>query len=214
MHKSYKNRADKRQPKQPDQRKILSSTWNTRSQSIPKSLVLNKANIPYDFIRDIYGPVATTSTSVATAGTIQFYLNILNDYANFTNLFDQYRITSIEICLWVVGDTSAETGLISTVVDYNDATNLLSHAAAGEYDNVVTTPLTVGHFRKFTPGVSNAVYLSGVSTGYSLVEAPWLDCSGSSGVPHYGVKYICDVTTSARQIMSRIRYHVQGKNLR
>jgi hypothetical protein len=114
----------------------------------------------------------------------------VTDYTDLTGLFDQYRCTRVQA--WLVPrigpaqiTSAANTGLIASVVDYDDLSTP-SFNQLLEYRNVLVGPGSRGHYRDFKPHVAVAAY-SGSFTSYGNVEDLWIDCS-SPGVQYYGVK--------------------------
>ncbi len=52
---------------------------------------------PYRFVRSAFFATITGSTTVDTLGAFKFTLADLPDYGEFTNLFDQYRISALNL---------------------------------------------------------------------------------------------------------------------
>lgn len=143
-----------------------------------------------------YESCFTTSTTLFVNAGFSFALNGISDYTTLSNVFDQYRIRTIEV--WFVpkfGSTQGHTGEIYSVVDHDDATALTVKTDYLEYTNVMVSPQTYGHYRRWAPGVATAAF-NGSFGGYANVTSPWLDCASSS-VQHYGLKFGSDPTTAA-----------------
>jgi hypothetical protein len=140
--------------------------------------------------------VAQTATTPSYSATFNAFSQ-LDQYATFAALFDQYRITRVDLefrpaytanslSLSFGGATPAVCPLIYVVVDYDDATTPASLAAFRQYENC-----QVHQYESFTisyvPHAAVCAYASGTFTSYANVTSPWIDCS-SIGVQHYGWK--------------------------
>jgi hypothetical protein len=170
----------------------------TMGQAIPG---LNRRvsldNIPYRHVSqfEIRAAMATTTiaeTFYSLAITASAHIS---DYASLSGVFDQYRIDQIEI--WALPRNSAsatiDTGLATTVIDYDDAALLASVAAANDYGNALIGRGDFGHHRPWQPHVAIAAY-SGAFTSFANVTSPWIDVA-SGGVQHYGFKWASSATS-------------------
>jgi len=156
-----------------------------------------------------------SSTSIPTFSAASFQLTDIGQYNSWTNIFDQYRIREIEV--WLVpqqSETTANTsmGLMTSVIDYDDATALTTIANALDFENALTTSGMAGHYRRFVPHVAMAAY-AGAFTSFANVSSPWIDAA-SPTVPHYGLKTAWTPTTSAQNYSLIARYHLQFRNVR
>jgi hypothetical protein len=160
--------------------------------------------------------IIVTSISVPTYTGSTFTAASINDFTSLAAVFDQYRITEIEV--WIIPHTSNATantaipGLMSSVIDYDDATAPGSLAQLGDYSNCLTTSGLTGHYRRWRPRAAVALY-SGAFTSYGNVESPWIDCSSSS-VQHYGLKTGNSVTNGTYTYDLNVRFHMEFKNAR
>jgi len=141
------------------------------------------------------------SSSVGSTLQINFTLaNSVNDSASYTTIFDQYRIVAAEVTL-TPRITEANqvspypAGYIYTVLDYDDATPLVSTAAAQNYSSCIATPVTEAVRRCVKPRIAVAAY-SGAFTSFANLADQWIDAA-STGVIHYGIKCIMDVGTAS-----------------
>jgi hypothetical protein len=142
-------------------------------------------------------------------GALSFYvmLSDLPDYQDFTSLFDQYRIDSVELIFTpyctqaasgaAVSSTASQSGIIvHTAVDYDDATvptaSDVGIQALREYQNYQSHNLFSGGGKPLTyrwqPRIATAAY-SGAFTSYRSEPFGWVDC-GSTGVQGYGFKAV------------------------
>lgn len=144
-------------------------------------------------------------------GGYQFVLSNLPNYTDFTNLFDMYRITKIEID-WVPEYTElTDAALVSNAINvrFNTAIDLSDASAPGSVDEVLqyqqlkSTGITRTHSRVWKP-----TFLMG---GLVPCEC-WLPTSNPSE-RHYGLKYAIPPTGTAMTFRSRVRLHVECANV-
>lgn len=188
----------------------------TLEMSIPRTMyernpqnfrVLQNFSVPNWFV---------TSTTNPTYTYVNFTLSQIDQYATFVNLFDQYRIDSVEV--WITPQVSADVtlrqGMLFSVLDFDDSTALTSVAAAQDYSTCVTSPQTCGHYRHFKPRAAMALYAPSAFTNFGNIASPWIDTS-SSGVTHYGVKVAASPTSVSPQTFDlSIRYHITFRAVR
>lgn len=140
-----------------------------------------------------------------------FSLSQLPDSTDFTNLFDMYRITKIEI-EWLPEYTElTDAALVSNAVNVRfnstiDLTDSLAPAAVSDilqFQQLLTSGITKPHKRVFTP-----CFLMG-----GLVPCQcWLPTS-SPAERHYGVKVGVDATGVAMRFRSRVKMYVECANV-
>jgi len=153
---------------------------------------------------------ASTITQVvgASFGAVTPTLSSVTDVANLQGVFDQYRITKIEINFKVSLNpaNTAAAGEFVTCLDFDDAVALGSTAAALDYSNAVVSSVTQQtHRRCFVPRVSPAIWASAAFSGYGSAKDMWLN-SASSSIQFYGVKYALDAYASAGAAVSIVPY--------
>jgi hypothetical protein len=200
--------------------KPTSKMWNANSQQWPMfNNTLKKDNQVHNFIQFIdLGGVYTSSAAGATGYARCFYFTDVLQYASFSTLFDQYRITEIEIW-WNPGVISNSTNLgvtnyMYTVTDYDDDATPSGPPILQQYTNVMMGSGVMGHYRRWKPHVADALY-SGAFTSYGNLPAPWIDVA-SPGVKHYGFKAASSgAGTTANQIpwSLSVRIHFQCRNV-
>jgi len=143
----------------------------------------------------VFASAFATSTSTPTFGAIAFNLQNVNQYSALQLIFDQYRLSDIEV--WLVPQVSeavsSASGTLYSVIDLDDSVALTSVSQFGDYSNAVFTPVKTGHYRHFQPHVAIAAY-SGAFSSFANVPSPWIDTS-SSTVQHFGIKYGSSITT-------------------
>jgi len=144
----------------------------------------------------------TASTLADSFTQFTVSLNTLPSYAEFTTLFDQYRILRLSLTFHplqneAVNATTAATPGIFTVVDYDDSTTLASLTQTLQYANAHWhdgyRPFTV----TFKPHIAVASY-AGSFNGYTNLKDQWID-SSSFNVIHYGLKVCMLQCTGAAQ---------------
>jgi hypothetical protein len=157
--------------------------------------------------------ILSTSTTIVTNSSKQFQLSDCPGYADLIAVFDQYRILGAECYITPTGSTtSTNDGMLTSVIDYDDATALAGTAALG-YSNAVTSPGTACQYRHFIPHAAAAMYGGSVFTSFGNLTSPWID-AGSVSVPHYGLKLMSTVTTAVRAFNLTTRLKVQFRNTR
>jgi len=174
------------------------------------------SNKPYAITQSVIATATlTSSTTLETFTSNLFRLsNIVND-ASFQAIFDQYRITLIEFYLIPNTknlNTSNDAGLLTSVVDYDDATNVSSVAQANLYPNAIITTGTIGHYLKFQPHTAVAAY-AGAFTSFTNVASPWIDIA-SDAVQHFGIKTAWTATSVVMTYNIDTRYHLEFRNVR
>jgi hypothetical protein len=162
----------------------------------------------------------TTSTTlpVGQAYTWTLAAGWRSDYLNFTGVFDQYKLDSLEI--WLTGPVTENISAGSgtkiqhfSCIDYDNAAVPTTADELTDYSNAQSSPIYQGHYHHFQPHIAVAYY-SGAFTSFGNVENQWIDCLSPS-VQHYGVRYFCDATpTATQQISFIVRAIVSFRNPR
>jgi hypothetical protein len=158
----------------------------------------------------------TTSTSNPTFTQITAAFNQIDQYAALASIYDQYRIDAVEAWLvpQVSADVSTRQGQLFTVLDFDDASALITILQAQDYDTCVTTPQSSGQYRHFKPHVALAAFAPSAFTSFSNVVSPWIDTS-SPTVSHYGVKIAASTSNTTSQTFDlNLRLLISLKNVR
>lgn len=134
----------------------------------------------------------------------QFYyrpqLNQLNNYSQYANLWDFYRINKIVCKFYPVRTTTVEADventttpaavtnvpLCVTAIDYDDAGNLTYADLInrnGAQEHLCTKYFT----RTFRPACLIQLFSGGVTPGYKPTWGTWIDCNNAS-MYHYAIK--------------------------
>ena len=165
---------------------------------------------------------------------VQLYLggapSLFYDMPNltdFTNLYDSYRIDSIQMCVQFTSTNSGTSSpnqampVLYHCIDYNDvgAVNL---SGILQYDNLKTWAcgLDGGVMKKirFTPLPQEFVYYSSLLTGYEQGSSKKWKNSSVPGIKHYGNKMFVDpqVFTGTSQVLGNLtfqwKYTISCKN--
>jgi hypothetical protein len=137
-------------------------------------------------IADIPNAVASTVISPVYSA-FNIALSSFSDYAEYTGLFDQYRIVQAEV--WLVPNsvvTNTAMGDVVTAVDLDDANTPTSFNQVASKGGALITGGQAGHYHCWEPHVALAAY-SGAFTSYANEGPQWID-SGSPAVSHFGFK--------------------------
>jgi hypothetical protein len=174
--------------------------WNVNAQQVPRMInTTSLDNNPYVVRQTSTQGVVLTSSNTLPVFYAKFWSSAdILQYSSYASVFDQYRIDMVEVWLVPYGAGTIpgynNVGKIYSVVDYDDASNLITIASAQQYENCVTTRFTDGHYIKFRPHIAVAAYGGGF-TKYLNRVSDWID-AGSQAVEHYGMKLACDTTSS------------------
>jgi hypothetical protein len=142
------------------------------------------------------------SSSAFVSSAYSFALSQITDASSLATVFDQYRVLAVEVVLRPVASdliaaTVLPTGLLYTVIDYDDTSVLTNGTLYTAYDNCIVTDTSRSQRRCFRPRVAAALYGGSTFTSYGNVPAPWIDCT-SNTVPHYGIKVGIDQGNSTQ----------------
>lgn len=156
-----------------------------------------------------YQTFSVNSTTVPTYFTISPVLSAMSGYTDYTSAFDKYRILEVQ-CDFIpniVGVATTSSATTSTVIDYDDNSNLTTGAAM-EYDSCYNVNSSQTFKRTFIPKISMAAY-SGAFTSFMEPKAgQWVDCA-SPNVIHYGLKGVIAPSTPAFATNIFVRAHIQ-----
>lgn len=190
--------------------------WNFNSEHEPRyGLANSRDNKVYNVVQSIVIRQWLIATSSWTSGAKTFTINDLAQVSTWLSVFDQYKIKQVEIWFKPSVNYYSNTNLATlyTVIDYDDAVNLPSENAALQYENMVSSPVNAGHYRRFQPHVETAVYQPNTFGGYKNELSGWIDAA-SPTVSHYGFKAgITPITGTTVQYDITIRYWVQFRNI-
>lgn len=178
----------------------------------------------YYFKRYISNPETITGNAVHAPYLAGYSFNLgqLPNVGEFTALFDQYRITYIQVKFFLKIDPGAQTAATASYPrifycrDYDDDVLPPSLNVLREHNRTSVRVLhpnravTVG----FKPAIADLIYSSPTSSAYSPQWKQWIDCNNSA-VPHYGLKWaIDDFTNTNYRLSTEVRYWFQCRGMR
>lgn len=186
--------------------------FNRRKTSIKRIKRVPPSRRVYKFIRTSQGVYDSVSSAVilnmnaSSAGTtyysFMFRLSDIPNYTEFTNLYDQYRITGVSVKFFPqqdsanTGISNATTAIIHTAADYNDATAITTEQDILQYQTLRTHRFdTIFHYY-LKPRVATAIYNNVATTGYAQSGHPWIDVSSPSA-PFYGLKVVVPTVSAS-----------------
>lgn len=187
-YRRYRNRAGRR------------NTVN-RNNRLPRALVSYRRNNVHSFKRSVLKAtnISTNTTSGALLVAYNFQLADLPNSAEFTALYDQYKITGIKLdFIWrstnisqVETQNTQQQGApyMYYVIDQDDNTagtvNELREYSKAKRFIFDTGRRTCSVY--FKPCVLSEMYLTALTTGYSPGWNRWIDCAAPT-MPYYGFK--------------------------
>jgi len=177
------------------------------------------------FVRSYdYGVLGKAGTS-DQGFAFSFQLSDTTGFSEITNLFDQYKITLVEV-IWeliaVSANLSGHTSVYPTVCaypDFDDATAPTTLASVEQLQRMERLQFssTRNQFkRSIVPRILSAAQVTGGTTNNAVsMVSPWLDCAWAA-VNHYGVKFwIKNYNTSFdNTVQLSFRYHITAKDAR
>lgn len=175
------------------------------------------SNEVYPFIQEALTTYTfSSSASAASFGLVNFSFNLLDQYTSLANVFDQYKIKMVEVCFRprtsevVNGSSAYNSGLFSSVIDYDDSTPLTAVGQAYDYQNCLTGRGIDSQTRVLVPHTNST---ANTTTAAINLVAPWLDTS-VSGIVHYGVKMAWTQTDQVYTMDISVRYYILFRNVR
>lgn len=154
----------------------------------------------------------------------EFKFSDMPNSAEFSALFDQYRITGISI-KFIPCQTGSDVNPNSTsiflpnlmsVIDYTDSAVPSGINELMQYQNCKRTKITRTHSRYFKPRVLHDVVGQGATTGYT--PKPWPFVSFGIDVTGYGIKWgldqIFNVSSGGFGVDRYVTYYFECKNVR
>jgi len=196
---------------------MYNKLFSALSQGVPRMNKYVPDNQVYRMTQTVEATaILVTSLTLQTFFGRSFQLAFIDQAASWEAIFDQYKIEMIEYILLPrinsADGTVSNTGMVTTVIDYDDANNLTTVAQALDYTNAITGTGTSGHYRCLRPHVADAVY-SGAFTSFGNASNEWVDCA-SATVQHFGVKGASTVTSAILTYDEIVRYHIAFRNVR
>lgn len=152
-----------------------------------------------------------------------FFLSQLPNYTEFTNLYDQYKISRIKVKFIYSANNQDMTTSASilalpnllTVIDNNDSTALTASGDYCQYKSFKIRRMDKPCSVYFKPQFDIAAY-SGAFTSYAS-KTGWIDCN-SPNVKHYGLKFGIDPmfyndgTLVTGRVQCILTYYIKCRN--
>jgi len=156
----------------------------------PKKQIQKPLGNVYRFVRSAY---VTTLSSLAAATSyfaFSFKLSDLPNYTEFTQLFDEYKISKLQYKFLPGALTQNTLTTIATptfmyAIDKDDATVPTSLDTLLQYPGVKIRNMDRGFTVSFVPRVAATFYNTAVTSAYGST-VHYLDAA-NDGVPHYGI---------------------------
>lgn len=146
--------------------------------------------------------VAGNAAFLPYQSTTNVALNQLVNSSDFTQLYEQFRITYVVIKFFLRIDPSAQAAAMANFPrlywcrDTNDATPLTENEMYERADmrSAILKPERPV-IMKFKPNVLQTNYLSGVTSAYTAKWGEWID-TVNAGIPYFGCKWNIDNLTN------------------
>jgi hypothetical protein len=161
--------------------------------------------------------LVNTSTVTGTPFGTAFNLNALSAATTLTSLFDQYRITRIQVRLFFpftqTPESAIEQAVWTSAIDLDDAnTSIASNNFLLTRPGAVCTTLFEDHFHSFQPRVAVATY-NGAFTAYASPDNNlWLDCAYPT-VQYYGLKLFVEPTQVVLAVRALVTFDVEFRGI-
>lgn len=124
----------------------------------------------------------------------QFNLSSLPNVAEFSNLFDRYKIMGVKLRVMFLQNsqdvgtsTTLSIPIIHYVYDCDDASSPTSESEMLQKNFLKTRRLDKPFNYYLKPKATSEVFASPSSTGYAVSKAMWIDMN-SPNIPHFGLK--------------------------
>jgi hypothetical protein len=191
-------------------------SWNTLAEQTPAlTRVQRFDNKPYKLCQLVdVGSILTSSAGGATFFGTAFTFSQIPQATSLAAIFDQYRIDEVEV--WITPTLSAgatATSLLYSAVDYDTSVTPGSIGQLQQYQNVMETSATTGHYRRWRPHVGTAVGIPNTTVqGMANVQSPWID-SLTAGVNHNGLVIAMPATATTVTLNLRVRFTISVRNV-
>lgn len=150
------------------------------------------------YLGNITASISALGVPTPVGNAYAFSLSQLPNVSDFTNLFDQYKITGAKLqitpacsegILSPLAGTAQPLGFsrVHSVIDYDDTSAPSSEDQLLEYGSHKSTAPFQTHTRFIKPKVLQEVYRSTLGTAYAPKSGQYLDVAYPD-IPHYGMK--------------------------
>lgn len=196
---------------------VVGSVAEPQVRDVPFPISRTLATSTYDVVQTYELPqFHTSSTTLATYVATDFRFSNAPDYLNFAQVFDQYQIAHVHVTFIPSvqqSEGSANLGLFTSVLDYDDAAPLATMGDALSYANALTASGTQMQTRTLVPRIALAAYSGGTFSGYANAGNTWIDAA-SATVQHYGIKTAWTTTSAVATMAMVVRMHLRFRNVR
>nr|WPR18779.1 MAG: capsid protein [Chemarfal virus 102] len=208
--RKYKKRSN------PMNRKINRARYGRRKPMIRKTL---KQPVQY-FKRSAWLPNwLTTAAGADSFASINFRINQLPQFTEFTQLYDQYKINGVKLEIIPQYD-SANVGAIGTnqisqnylINDYDDVLVPTTMDTLMQNQTVKRCPSTAVMKHYIKPCIAMQVFNTGITSTYAARRG-FVDCN-SADTEHYGVKLGFTSNPLAQRYGLRMTFYLAFKNVR
>lgn len=183
---------------------------------VPKLVVAKERLMMFERSYSL-GNISANSTA-PTSGSIRFQLDALPNNAEFTALFDAYRILQATVTFFPlssmnVAAAAAISPCLYTVIDYDDD-NTITIQDALQYPSLMQSVTGSIVERTLNPVAAIASY-SGTFTSYARAPRTMFMDAASPSVRYYGLKYIVDTGSNNSALWTlNVRIILQCKDVR
>jgi hypothetical protein len=231
-YRTAKNNMSKKRGRRSNPSKNTTNTQKFNGDSV--SYTTHNPKIPakinhgvHSFVRKANFGQILSSNSAPVFGAYAFKLSDFPNYTEFSALYDQFRITSVDVQFLhlttaITNTNSAGSIVIAcprflSVLDYDGATAPASLDELRQYNNCIAVNADTSYIRSFIPASLSIEYI-GVTNGYSPQFGKWHDVAYST-IPHYGLRYALDNTAIAGPNASfgynvEVTMHLEFRNSR
>lgn len=148
-------------------------------------------------------PITVTANAGKTYGGLSFRLSNLNNYQEFTSLFDSYRILAVKVKFIpdissvpiITGNNNLGMGSLHTAIDHNDTTPPPNLSDILEYDTYKAKPIWRTWSRYFRVNTLGQKTVANTQYNTDINWKKWLPTSlVTDGVDddYYGLKWVAD----------------------
>lgn len=217
-------RSNRRKAPQQPRRKVnvpRNGLSRQRNQNPGASTISTTRDLrPYSFTKLLTKGSVTSTSAAEGLYAFSYQLSDLSEVASFTSVFDQYRITRIDLLVRAMTHPSTTVSVsvpyafCYVVTDYDDASTLGTASLSLNYQNCSILSPGQSHSRHIRPHVLLSAY-DGAAAFANSVASPWIDCNNTN-VVHYGNKI--SITQSTSTFVSTwyvwARYYVEFRCVR
>ncbi len=198
----------------------MTKSWNVNSESTPAlTRVQRMDNRQYTFCQLVdFGSILTSSAGAATFYGTAFNLNNLAQVSSIQALFDQYKIEELEVWITPSQNNAGSiinnvTSLLYSAIDYDSSAAPGSINQITQYQNVMESSCTTGHYRRWRPHVGSALGIANTTVqGMANIPAPWID-SLTPGVNHQGLVLAMTASSTSTVLNLRVRLTISVRNV-